>query len=314
MFDLASLTKPLVTAPLGLELLNLDTDRRTQLGFRRAEPLSVRQLLSHGSGLPAWLPYRPGSLARDLEGFSRWGAHGLLVQGSVGSFLYSDLGYRLLAELLEEESGRPFRELAAAHSGLLPAPWHPAPRAVPDGQDREAWGLACPGLAFPSQGPGLPHDANARAGMQGHAGFGATPERLRGALETWIARGFPQRMAMETLQAADGARWGLGLQMALRGGGRFGDLLERLPVGLSGVHILVEEGEEAPAPAPSCPLDPGETGWWYHLAYTGPALFVRPADGLCIALLAHRGGPGGTLLDAEALRARRWSMLERLLG
>ena len=85
-FDLASLAKPLVTAPLALEGLDLDRDRRAQLGFQgRAEPLTVRQLLSHSAGLPPWLPYTgeplAGQLARDFPA----GAHPRLVRASVGS-------------------------------------------------------------------------------------------------------------------------------------------------------------------------------------------------------------------------------------
>lgn len=311
-FDLASLAKPLVTAPLALTHLDLDLDRRRTLGFAsREEPLTVRQMLSHSSGLPAWYPYRPGNLAEDLTAFHGWGKHALLAQGRVGEFLYSDLGYRMLAELLEQETGQSFQELGLRGSGLLPAPWSEAPRLVPDGQDAEAWRVACPELPFPSQGPGLPHDSNARAGMRGHAGFGCTPECLKRALEAWLAGGFPQRMAVDTVQAADGARWGLGLQRALKGAGRFGELLARVPLGTSGIHVIVADDPALPPPAPPIEGAYGEaSAFWYHLAYTGPALFVRPADGLCIALLTHRQGPSGELLDAECLRARRWTMLD----
>jgi hypothetical protein len=38
-------------------------------------------------------------------------------------------------------------------------------------------------------------------------------------------------------------------------------------------------------------------------------LFYRPEDGLCLAILTHRLGPAGELLDAEQLRARRWEIL-----
>jgi hypothetical protein len=48
-----------------------------------------------------------------------------------------------------------------------------------------------------------------------------------------------------------------------------------------------------------------------HFGFTGPALFVRPMDGACICLLAHRRGPSGELLDLPRLQARRWAMLVR---
>jgi hypothetical protein len=60
---------------------------------------------------------------------------------------------------------------------------------------------------------------------------------------------------------------------------------------------------------------PGEpSAFWFHLGFTGPALFFRPEDGLCLAILAHRLGPTGELLDAEQLRARRWEILAAEAG
>jgi CubicO group peptidase (beta-lactamase class C family) len=315
-YDLASLAKPLVTAPLALDRLDLDLDRRAQLGFtERTGPLSARMLLSHASGLPPWLPYTGEPLAAQLRRGFPAAAHPKLAPGTPGTSLYSDLNYRLLAELLEQETGRPFNELGAERSGLAPAPWPQPPRFVPQGPDAEMWALAEPHLAFPARDPHLPNDANARAGMRGHAGFGCSPAQMTAALERWRASGAPWRMAEPAALGADGARWGLGLQMALGGGGRFGRLLAAVPPGLGGVHVLVHDGDALTAPAPPLDPDPGEPGgFWFHLGFTGPALFFRPADGLCLALLAHRAGPSGELLDAEQLRARRWQALSAWLA
>ncbi len=312
LFDLASLAKPLVTAPLALDLLDLDRDRREQLGFRdRAEPLTVRQLLSHSAGLPPWLPFTGEPLAEQLARGFPGAAQPKLARPRVGVSCYSDLGYRLLAELLEQETGREFASLGAERSGLAPAPWAVPPPFAPPGADLELWTLAAPELPFPPRDPRLPHDANARAGMRGHAGVGATPTALRACLERWLAAGAPGRMAVDTAQGEDGSRWGLGLQRAPTGPGRFGTLLAAIPPGTAGVHVRVLEQDRLSPPAP--PLDPAPgapSRFWFHLGYTGPALFVRPEDGLCIAVLAHRLGPSGELLDAEQLRARRWETLE----
>ncbi len=68
VYDLASLTKPLVTAPLALAFLDLDADRRWALGFHdRDTPLTVRQLLSHSSGLPPWRPFTGEPMAVQLR-------------------------------------------------------------------------------------------------------------------------------------------------------------------------------------------------------------------------------------------------------
>ena len=315
-FDLASLAKPLVTAPLALRLLDLDRDRRDQLGFEVLEggPLTVRQLLSHSAGLPPWLPYTGEPLAAQLRRGFPQAAHPKFRTEPPGVSNYSDLGFRLLAELVELESGRAFRELGAESSGLAPAPWNPCPPFAPQGPDQEMWHLAEPGLAFPPRDPSLPNDANARAGMRGHAGFAASEPRMRDCLRRWRASGAPERMSQEVAVGADGSRWGLGLQRALTGAGRFGSLLRDLPPGLGGEHVRVHASCDWSPPAP--PLGPpGEPSpFWFHLGFTGPALIYRPEDGFTLAILAHRLGPAGELLDAEQLRARRWEALAAALA
>lgn len=310
-YDLASLAKPLVTAPLALAFLDLDADRRWTLGFHdRDTPLTVRQLLSHSSGLPPWRPFTGESLAAQLR--RPVPDHPLLRPAAPGLATYSDLNYRLLAELVEAETRVPFAKLGAA-SGLSPAPWLTAPVALPDAPDAEAWRLATD-RPLPARDPRLPQDANARAGMRGHAGFGTTAPQLEAALARWVAAGWPARMAVATAEGEQGSCWGLGLQVLFSGGGRFGQLLSRLPSGL-GLHVIETSETELPPPAPPLGPEPGEaSGWWFHLGYTGPALFYRPADGACLALLLHRAGPAGTMLDMEALRARRWQALARFVG
>jgi len=320
-FDLASLAKPLVTAPLALAHLDLDLDRREALGFTDREgPLTVRQLLSHSAGLPPWLPFTGEALSTQLARGSSTQltqgapAHPMLTPGPAGTSLYSDLGYRLLAELLEGELGEPFAALGARSSGLVAAPWPEPPPFVPQGQDLGLWALAGPQLPFPARDPHLPNDANARAGMRGHAGFGADPDGMARSLERWLASGAPGRMARDTAESRDGARWGLGLQRALTGEGRFGTLLARLGKGRGGLHVLVRD-EDSLSPALAEPGPAGEpSAFWFHLGYTGPALFFRPEDGLCVAILAHRRGPSGELLDAGQLHARRWEALASWIG
>ncbi len=310
-FDLASLAKPLVTAPLALAYLDLEADRRWQLGFQdRTEPLTVRQLLSHSGGLSPWRPFTGEPVAAQLR--RPVGADPLLQPARVGESRYSDLGYRLLAELLEAELGLSWRHLGAATSALAPWPWHPAPVDLPPGRDREAWAVATD-LPFPEPRVGEPHDANARAGMPGHAGFAASRAQFENALRIWVGARWPHRMAVPTAKTPEGQVWGLGLLNAQRGPGRFAEVLARIPEGLGGVHVLADEGVDALAPAPGLQGAPGApTAWWYHTGYTGPLLCVRPSDGCVVALLVHRLGPKGALLSEEELRGRRWGLLTRL--
>lgn len=315
-FDLASLTKPLVTAPLALQRLDLDLDRREQLGFQdRESPLTVRHLLSHSAGLPAWLPFTGEPLAVQLQRGIPEGRHPLFRWGSQGLAVYSDLSYRLLADLLEAELGRPFQELGAEATGFSPSPWPESAEAVPDGPDAEAWAIAEPNLPLPPRAGRLPHDANARAGMQGHAGFGCTPAQMKTWLQRWAGSRTPARMAVETARAADGTVWGLGLQRVFDGAWHFGQLLSRIPLGLHGTHVMATTSAELADPLPVPKPGAGKpTAFWMHFGFTGPALFIRPEDGLCIGLLLHRRGPEGELLSLDALRARRWRMLEAFLA
>jgi CubicO group peptidase (beta-lactamase class C family) len=310
-YDLASLAKPLVTATLSHAFLDLEADRRFVLGFHdRDEPLTARMLLAHSSGLPAWRPFSGERLAEQLRRPVEESAHPLFAQRPVGEALYSDLNYRLLGELLEQDLGLSWTQLGTA-MGLTPAPWRDQPIALPPGPDREAWALATD-TPFPEPDSARPHDANARAGMVGHAGFGATADQLEALLSRWVAAGWPARMAVEASRAADGTVWGFGLQRVMTGPGRFADLLEAIPRG-AGVHVLEDATEAAPPPAPKLEGPPGPpSGWWMHTGFTGPALFFRPADGACLALLCHRRGPDGGPLDLEALRARRRAVLEDL--
>lgn len=309
-YDLASLAKALVTAPLAHAFLDLDADRRFVLGFHdREQPLTARQLLSHTAGLPPWRPFTGEPLAAQLRRPAS--GHPLLQDAAPGVATYSDLGYRLLAELLEAETGVAFPRLGDALSGLSPAPWGGGAVSMPDGPDADAWRAAEPGLPLPPPHPGLPHDLNARAGMRGHAGFAATESGFARWLRLWATHWAP-RMSVDAAREADGSVWGLGLRAAHFGSGRFAELLKAVPMG-AGIQVAASSGEDPAPPAPPLEVQPGApSGWWCHFGFTGPAVFFRPADGACIGLLLHRRGPGGELLDAEALRARRWELLSRI--
>jgi len=123
-FDLASLTKPLVTAPLCIAavergLLNLDdTLSRFFPGSvpTDKEGITVRSLLSHSSGLPAYQPLyleliklppeaRPNALASMILQTPLDTAPGQRAN-------YSDLGFMLLGLILERQMGGRLDRLA----------------------------------------------------------------------------------------------------------------------------------------------------------------------------------------------------------
>ncbi|WP_309572994.1 serine hydrolase [Deinococcus sp.] len=178
-FDLASLTKPLFTAREVLRAVaagNLDLDDDLgrylpELAWMQDTPLrarTLRQLLTHTAGLPAWAPlYTWGDAAtiraRVLQ--EPW------AMKEPGEVVYSDVGYMLLGRVLERIHGRSLREFTL-DQGLTFTP--DAAQSV--STERCAWRerLLC----------GEVHDENAGAlgGVSGHAGlFGTLGGVLRQA-------------------------------------------------------------------------------------------------------------------------------------
>jgi len=170
-WDLASLTKPLFTArellraaeeglldlddPLAAHLPDLAWMQDTALRTR-----TLRQLLTHTAGLPAWAPLYTWGDAATLRARLLQESWPLTDPGEV---LYSDLGYLLLGTVLERVRGRPLRDFAL-DPGLTFTP-DPGRTAA---TERCAWrGRVLRGET---------HDENAWAlgGVAGHAGLFGT--------------------------------------------------------------------------------------------------------------------------------------------
>ena len=119
IYDLASLTKPLVTALLcarRIELgeLTLDSSVSHHLGeFDRTDKqtITIRELLTHTSGLPAW---RPLYLLTEDEPERAAGAIANIdLEYKPGTrVVYSDLGYIALGILLERMSHQSLADMA----------------------------------------------------------------------------------------------------------------------------------------------------------------------------------------------------------
>lgn len=124
-FDIASLTKPVATATLAMmlvaeKLLKLDDTVYQWLAGARASVhrlMTVHHLLNHTSGLPAWQPYYrelPISLVGTEAGKrlildSCYNEPLLSEPGKIT--LYSDLGYIILGEVIEQAGGEPLDAL-----------------------------------------------------------------------------------------------------------------------------------------------------------------------------------------------------------
>jgi CubicO group peptidase (beta-lactamase class C family) len=118
VFDLASLTKPLATTLAVMKLIErhkLDLSRRLGslipvFADRKKANVTIRDLLTHCSGLPDYRPYyeKLRSLAGNL---GKETLRGLLVKEPLvyptgKSVLYSDIGFMILEWVVENVSGR----------------------------------------------------------------------------------------------------------------------------------------------------------------------------------------------------------------
>jgi CubicO group peptidase (beta-lactamase class C family) len=198
-FDLASLTKVIVTTSVAMALV-----RRQVLavatrvadvvpGWRGADRagITVGQLLDHSSGLPAQFQLPPSARVRTEALASLCSVPLERPPGSAA--VYSDVGFMLLGLLLEIAAGRPldvlWRELWDARPGAGPTSAWLGFR--PDASKRPF--IAPTELVVERGGmlQGVVHDENAAvlSGVAGHAGlFGSAP--ATGVFAAWVLRSF----------------------------------------------------------------------------------------------------------------------------
>ncbi len=291
-FDLASLTKPLCTALLGVLLeqegaLDLDVPVAELLPELAQAPVGRRTLLelgSHRAGLPAWLPLSVTARSRE-----RMLAEIAAVAAEGAGELYSDLGYILLGVALERAGNasldRQFRERITVPCGSprigFPGEADRFADAVPTEQGN-AYERRLAGEAgrLPGWREIIPcgevHDANAHAlgGVAGHAGLFGTAAAV-GALATEILQ--PVHLPLDAR-----ARARL-LSPAASGADRtFGFVLAR---GSNAARGMLPD------------TAPGHTG------FTGTSLWLLPHRGTALVLLTNRVHPAVSEADFQPVRA-----------
>lgn len=213
IFDLASLTKVMATTPLVMQQIERgtmgldDPAARHVMQWRGGDRdmVTIRDLLAHCSGLTAYLP-----LFRDLQGRAEF-EHAIcalpLEYPPRSASIYSDLGFILLAFMLEDAGGAPLSARFATLLGQMGLverlQFNPPPQWRHD---------TAPTEVDPWRGRllvGEVHDENAWAlgGTAGHAGLfgtaaavgayarhllqvlsGRTGAFRRDTLETFVAR------------------------------------------------------------------------------------------------------------------------------
>jgi SSS family transporter len=178
VFDMASLTKCLVTATAIMQLyelhkLNFDdavAKYLPEFGANGKQGVTIRELLTHYSGLPPDVDLKDawGLTAPDkAEGLRRAFASSLVTPAGM-HFEYSDINYITLGALVEKVSGEPLEEYAQRH---IFAPLHMThTRYLPIGK-------ACGALL------------NSTGSLTGEGGHGIDPCRADGwRREEWIPR------------------------------------------------------------------------------------------------------------------------------
>ena len=170
-WDVASLTKPLFTARPVLQsvetgLFDLDDPLGQflpELGWMQNTPLktrTLRQLMTHTAGLPAWLPAYTWGDAETIRARLLQEPFDMQEPGQV---VYSDFGYMLLGRVLENTHGKRLKDFPL-DDGLT---FTPAPESSV-ATEHCAWrGRILRGET---------HDENAAAqgGVAGHAGLFGT--------------------------------------------------------------------------------------------------------------------------------------------
>ncbi len=311
LFDLASLTKILATAPLVLlsiraGRLALDAPVARYLdGYLGAgrEAVTLRMLLDHSSGLPAWRTYyrevasnaggKDLATAQGRDAVRRMAAAEAPETQPGSRALYSDVGFILLGWILERVNGRPtdvqFSESVAEPLGLrdlLFVDFKSPDRAARTREGRVfAATERCPWRGRVLVGEVHDDNTYAMGGVSGQAGLFGTIEDVAAVADAW-------------------------LDSFLRDGGRFDAGLVRQFWQKSSVPGSTRAlGFDTPSPQASQAgggFGPRTVG---HLGFTGTSLWIDPDRELVVVLLTNRVHP---TRSNDAIKRFRPALHERV--
>ncbi len=293
IFDLASLTKVVATATSVMILVERG---RVRLGDPVAryipefaqmgkQHITVEQLLTHRSGLIADNPIEDYQKGLEKAWEKIWQLAPLAEAGS--RFIYSDVNYLVLGELVRRVSGKPLDEFAAENIfrplGMKETSFKPDPSLLPRiaPTEKRSGQSAVPAADEKSSGGeghwmrGEVHDPRAylMGGVAGHAGLFSTADDLAIYCQMILNRGeyggvrvlSPMGVARMTEgrtsggNASDGNTRGLGWDIATAFSANRGDLF---PLGSFG-----------------------------HTGFTGTSIWIDPASQTFVIFLSNRVHP-----------------------
>lgn len=277
VFDMASLTKPLMTATSIMQLCEQGklsfndpvSKYLPEFGANGKQGITIRQLLTHYSGLPPDL-----SLEQPWEGKAEAFRQAFAIKPATPAgvrFVYSDINYIVLGALVEKLSGMPedvyvkqniIKPLGMGHSGYLP-PVEWRDRIAPTQYE---YGVMLRGVV---------HDPTSRrmGGVAGHAGLFSTADdvavyaqnlldRLAGRPSRFpVSRALLQKMVTPEQPATGTALRGFGWDIESPYSSNRGEIL---PVGSFG-----------------------------HTGFTGTSLWMDPVSDTYVIVLANSVHPNG---------------------
>ena len=320
IYDLASITKVAVTLPLLMRLVEngkVDLDKRLgyylpELRGTNKDSLIIREILAHQARLQPWIPFYletlingqqkpeyysrkrnfqyPNVVAENL--YSSRYTHDSIMKRIYDSELltkngykYSDLGYYLFQELIEELEGKPMEELIDdwlySHLGAYTMTYHPwkkypPSRIVPTEDD----------LVFRGQLlDGYVHDQGAAllGGVAGHAGLFSNANDLAKLMQMYLNGGtYGGRRYLDSITVNEFTRC------------QYCEDDNRRGIGFDKPQL---EGE-----GPTCgcvsPLSYGHTG------FTGTIAWADPAEDIIYIFLSNRVHPDATNRKLLSLSTR----------
>jgi uncharacterized protein YbbC (DUF1343 family)/CubicO group peptidase (beta-lactamase class C family) len=302
IFDLASLTKVIATTTAVMRLfeqgkIRLDdpvTAYWPEFGANGKEHITIRELMTHYSGLPPDLDLKPSWSGYETAMRMIVGERPIVPPGT--RFIYSDINFETLGELVRRVSGEPLNAYCAAHvfrplgmkdTFFRPLVTHPGlgNRIAPTQHEFGTTGKILWGEV---------HDPTSyrMGGLAGHAGLFSTADDLAIFAQMLLNGGSYEGVRilspltvekMTTPQSPPN-------QMALRGLGW--DI---------GSPFASNRGELLPV------------GSFGHTGFTGTSLWIDPVTETYIIILANRVHPDGKG-DVVPLRVKIANLVAASLG
>jgi len=296
VYDLASLTKVVGLTTAMMQLVEdgrvaLDTPAVRYVPAFRDSAVTIRQLLTHSSGLPAWKPFFQRAHSRE-EMFALVDSEPLEVPPGT-RMAYSDLGAIVLTQVVEHVTGQRLDRYLQAHVfrplGMRdtrfrpPASWRG--RIAPTEMDTAYRHRLVRGEV---------HDENAFAmgGISGHAGLFSTAPDLAKFAQMMLRFG------------RTGARGHSGT--GARGHGGTGRIVDSATVAMfTAVQDSAFSSRALGWDTPSKGSSAGDelsARAFGHTGFTGTSIWIDPAKDLFVILLTNRVYP--TRQNDRILRVR----------